>query len=193
MIKQNEIWKDIPGYVGLYQASSLGRIRSLPRNTTSGKVLSQYKNKNGYMYVSLCKNNVAKSTRVHVVVARAFYGDYDRRLQINHIDGEKDHNSIDNLEICTPGENTRHAYKTGLAKVNGIKVIDLDTLQVFESVTDAAKSVCGNKSDSVSRVCTGKRSHYRNHHFAYLSDYENGTIPEYKGKTKRKSSEGLWK
>lgn len=193
MIKQDEMWKDIPGYAGLYQASSFGRIRSLPRKTTSGRILKQYKNRSGYMYVSLCKNNKSKTTRVHVAIAKAFFGDYDKRLQVNHKDGKKDNNSINNLEICTPGENTRHAYNTGLAKVDGVKVIDLDTLQVFESVTDAAKSVNGHKAAMVSRVCMGTRSHYRNHHFAYLKDYKNGTIPKYSGSKKKKSSEALWK
>lgn len=94
----NEIWKDIPGYEGLYMASDKGRIRSCKRFTTSGKILSQHKNKrNGYMTVSLCKNNIKKTKRVHVLVMSAFQPvdkkvGYDHDYTIDHIDGNKENN-----------------------------------------------------------------------------------------------------
>lgn len=195
----DEIWKNVPGYEGLYMVSNLGRIKSCKRATTSGKVLKLYTStRNGYVYVSLCKDNKKKTKRVHILVMSAFCqrnkkDGYDRENTIDHKDGNKENNRLDNLEWCSQSENQKRAYILGINKKRGRKCIDLDTMQIFDSLIDAARSVGGNSSASVFKVCTGKRSNYKNHSFAFLDDYENETIPEYAGKYRRRSSETLWR
>lgn len=194
----NETWLPIVGYEGLYEVSDLGRVRSLPRATTKGRILKQHVSaRNGYCHVSLSKNNDKKTRRVHILVLQTFspvekrYG-YDKNYTIDHIDGDKTNNRLDNLEWCTQSENVKRAYALGIVGKPEKKVIDLDTGEVFDSVTKASLSVGGVKAGPVTRVCRGIRSQYRNHRFAYYDDHKNGTIPKYKGKVRRKSSESLW-
>lgn len=170
-----EIWKTIPGYEELYEASNLGRIRSLPRATTNGRVLKLYCNsKNGYMYVSLSKDNVQKSRRVHRLVMAAFNGLNDG-LQVNHLNGNKADNRIDNLEYCTQSENMKHAYIAGLEKPQTKKVICLNDGIIYNSVTECAKTYGGNKASQVTRVCNGKRKRFRGKRFMYYDDYLKGS------------------
>lgn len=183
------VWKPIPSTNGFYMAGSDGSIK---RTGPRGIVLKPYINKhNGYEYVSICIHNKKVTTRVHRLIAEAFYGD-PNGLQVNHKDGNKTNNAIDNLEYCTQSENMKHAFATGLEKRNGVKVIDLDTKEVFETLTDAAHAVGGHTGEMVNRVCRGKRSHYRNHRYAYYEDYLSGNIPKYTGRFRKKASESLW-
>lgn len=189
-----EVWKDIKGYEGAYQVSNKGRIKSLPRTTTNGGVMKLYVNTwNGYCYVGLHFKGNYKSYRVHRLVMNAFVGEMPDK-QINHINGIKTDNSLENLEYCTASENLLHAHAHGLVnKTWSKKVINLDTGTVFDSAFEAALSVGGHKANSVIRACKGARSHYRNAHFAYYDDYLTGNIPAFKGIRKKKSSECLWK
>jgi hypothetical protein len=192
---KGEVWKDIPHLEGFYQASNLGNIRSLPRATTKGCVLKQHVHKkNGYCYVSISKHGHIHTRRVHILVANAFLGENTERLQVNHIDGVKTNNAVSNLEYCTQSENMAHAYRTGLEIPKGLSVIDLDTLDVYASASEAARSISSkSRGEMVAKVCRGERSHYRNHRFAFYADYLYGCIPPFKGKNKRKASEALWR
>ena len=87
-----EIWKDIEGYEGLYQVSNLGRVRSLPRRTTKGKILKTFIDYAGYEIVTLCntnKKNPRCKFRAHRLVAQAFITNPNEFPQVNHIDGNK--------------------------------------------------------------------------------------------------------
>jgi len=88
---ETEEWKDIEGYEGLYQVSDLGRVRSLPRNTTSGKILKPGTDRKGYLYVILSKNGKAKSHTVHRLVALAFIpnDDPEHKTEVNHLNEKK--------------------------------------------------------------------------------------------------------
>ena len=117
-----ELWKDIDcGYLGLYQISNQGRVKSFIDNKGKRreKILKFYCNKKGYLNVTLCKNKIYKKKRIHQLVLLAFKGKSD--LQCNHINGIKSDNRLENLEYCTPSENTRHAYKLSLINRKGEK------------------------------------------------------------------------
>ena len=120
---ENEVWKDIPRYEGLYQASNLGRIRSCARTIIrknkikqqfKGKILSPEDNGNGYLRLILYKNKKKNSEYVHRLIASAFIENYYNCEQINHIDGNKQNNNINNLEWCTKSYNIKEAYRLGL-------------------------------------------------------------------------------
>ena len=139
-----EIWKDIVDYEGLYQVSSLGRVRSYyaknGRLSDKTKILSGKRDKEGYVEVSLCKNGIVTYMRVHRIVASTFLKG-DVTFQVNHIDGNKANNSVDNLEFVTPRENSIHAHSTGLHKgcVTKVKVVSKRGEILFDSITDASK------------------------------------------------------
>lgn len=112
----NEIYKEIRGYEGLYEVSNLGNVKSLPRLTTKGGVLSQENAKSKdaiYKRVTLCKNNVTKRFLVHRLVAAAFLPNPDNKPQVNHIDNDPTNNDVTNLEWSTGTENMQHSRKQG--------------------------------------------------------------------------------
>lgn len=106
-----EEWRDIQGYEGLYQVSNNGRVRSLARNSTKGKILCQAV-KRGYSHVCLSKDNKKKHFAVHRLVALAFIPNPSKKPEVNHIDGNRSNNNIANLEWVTRAENELHAYRT---------------------------------------------------------------------------------
>ena len=161
------MWKSVVGYEGLYEVNENGQIRSLPRNTTSGRILSLYTNgHNGYQYVCLCKDNKSISKRVHKIVMEAFEGKSD--LIINHINGAKDDNRLSNLEYCTQSENMLHAYRQGLVVNPGRKCKCLDDGKTFETLTECAQFYGGTKGYQIARVCNGERKHFKGRRFIYV-------------------------
>ena len=123
-----EIWKDIPTYDGIYQASTYGNIRSNDRETKQynngvyvntkyeGKVLKPRKNKCGYLYVNLYYNGSRKTFTVHKLIGYTFLNAplNDRYNVINHIDCNKVNNRLVNLELVTAKENIAHAIEHGM-------------------------------------------------------------------------------
>lgn len=110
-----EVWKDIPGYEGYYQASTEGRVRSLSRIRMDGaykpgKVLNKNRLRDGYEQVALCKDRKRDYEKVHRLVALTFIPNPDNKPQVNHKNGIKHDNRLENLEWVTPRENTMHAY-----------------------------------------------------------------------------------
>lgn len=109
MKNNKEIWKDVVGYEGLYQVSNLGRIKSgyKPIILQSGVC-------RGYLIVNLYKNKKGLSRKVHRLVAQAFIPNPENKPTVNHKDGNKQNNCVDNLEWATVKEQNIHANKTGL-------------------------------------------------------------------------------
>lgn len=122
-----EIWKDIPGYEGSYQASNLGRIKSLERTCYSTKkhnhkrlkketIRKQTVNKHGYNCVLLSVSLERKLITVHRLVILSFKENPSKKQTVNHIDGNKLNNHIENLEWATWSENSKHSFDIGLQK-----------------------------------------------------------------------------
>lgn len=95
-IKMEEIWKDVPGYEGIYIVSSFGRIRNL----VSGKFIKSSQKNDGYCRVCLSKNGCGKCINIHRLVAQVFIPNPDNLPQVNHRDEDKTNNVADNLEWC---------------------------------------------------------------------------------------------
>lgn len=112
-----EIWKDIPGYNGKYRVSNFGNVMSINYlNQGIDKLLSLKNHHSGYLIVRLCsgKKENQKNRSVHSLVAEAFIPNPYNKKCVNHIDGNKKNNRVDNLEWVTHRENTQHAIRTGL-------------------------------------------------------------------------------
>ena len=184
-----EVWKPIEGYEGLYEVSSLGNVRSLDRRVKGkdGKIIRHIgltlkpSSCRGYLHVILNKDGHFKACTVHRLVANAFIPNADNKPQINHIDGDKANNRVDNLEWVTQSENIRHSYETGLrgdanrlaSQVNMAKareeawkttrkpVLQLDmnseVVRMFCSENEAARET-GVPQANISKCLLGKRN-----------------------------------
>ncbi len=119
---EQEIWKDIVGYEGCYQVSDKGRVRSVDRIAHNrygtflrkGQIVKSYTGV--YECITLCVDGVKYLTGVHRVMARAFIPNPENKPQVNHINGIKTDNRLDNFEWVDRAENQEHAYSIGLQK-----------------------------------------------------------------------------
>lgn len=177
-----EQWQDIPGYEGLYQVSTLGRIKS------NRSIKSLHIDKGGYLTVWLCKDSIQKNYKAHRLVALAFIPNPENKATVNHIDGNKQNNCVENLEWATHSENINHANRTGLrtvtdaqreaARITGKKTCDKNRLRKavfctkdgfkheFESAHDGARFVVGDASPII-RCCKGKKKTYKGYEWGY--------------------------
>lgn len=168
-----EIWKPIKGFDD-YEVSNFGNVRSYKRKNVY--LLKKHINQKGYHRVRLAKDNEGKMYFLHRIVAHNFIGDIEN-LEINHKDGNKQNNNVDNLEIVTKSENTKHAYETGLRKRPNKKVLMLEpeslkVIREFESILSAAEFVGVNYA-GVSKVCSGKRKLAGGYSWRLKEDYFN--------------------
>ena len=188
----NEIWKDIKGFEGRYQVSTLGRIKSLPRkvNNHTGelmikeKILKQRHDFKGYLRIDLRDNDGKRRyLGVHRLVAETFIPNLDNKPQVNHIDGIKDHNEVSNLEWVTNGENQLHAFRIGLNYVSGKsgkpkrRVIQKDissdkVLNVYSSISEAAKAVGCKNPSNIGGCC--RNAYGRKSICGYKWEFERG-------------------
>lgn len=178
----SEEWKDIDGYKG-YMVSNLGNIISKEkvwvtgRGTCRHKYQSQMKKveRNGYLYVGFCLNGKSKSLLIHRLVAKAFIPNPQNFPVVNHINGIKGDNRVENLEWLTPGENQKHAFRIGLKKAtDSSKPIYQFSLngefirewKNFKEVTDSL----GYDRSALIRVCKQRQKSSYGYTWKYKKD-----------------------
>lgn len=168
-----EIWKDIENYEGLYQVSNLGKIKSLEHDRKADKGSYTQKSRimksfivRGYYQVRLYKDRKYKNFSIHRLVAQAFIPNLENKAQVNHINGIKTDNRMENLEWCTQSENMIHAYKTGLQKpiLGGKNVLAKAVAQYdktgklikeYQSTMEAERET-GISHSNISSCCSNK-------------------------------------
>lgn len=174
-----EEWRDIKGYEGLYQVSNMGNVRSVTHTTVhrdgkvvryEGKMLTPHNGDRGYKFVNLSKNGIVNLANVHRLVAETFLPKDDGKNVVNHKDGNKHNNTVENLEWVTYSENSKHAVRNGLldmepfiaagstARKKKIAQIDASgkTIKVFDSAAEAARQL-GLSKGNISSCANGVR------------------------------------
>lgn len=169
-----ERWKWIPGFEGLYQASTWGRIRSVDRwvigrdgrrHFSKGHILQPKRNRGGYLRVDLWRNGKKHHFFVHRLVAMAWLNNPENKPQVNHRNEQKDMNFVENLSYCSAKENV--TWGTGIkrraaSQSKPVEAIDPKTGQVvkeFASGIEAERN--GFKHGAISQCCRGKRRRHR--------------------------------
>ena len=159
---KEEIWKQVVGYEGLYEVSSLGRVRSLNYGRTGNvMLLKQRKDKYGYLTVGLYKIGKKKLLKVHRLVCEAFLSNLDKLPVVNHKNCIRYDNRVENLEWCTVKYNAH--YSRGWEKSS--EVTSKPVLQYtksgqfvaeYQSLKEAERKT-GIRSSHISGCCLGKK------------------------------------
>jgi hypothetical protein len=195
-----EIWKDINGYEGYYQVSNQGNIRSLDRfdgvHDRQGTIIKPTLKQNGYLQVGLRKHRARKWFGVHRLVAIHFIENPDNKPQVNHIDGNKLNNTVENLEWVTGKENQNHAARLGLRDStpkgknhcnygkfgensrSAKPVIRLDP-KTGEMKLYKAKVLAKNEGfdvTSISKCCHGKLKTHKGYEWYFAKDFDKEIV-----------------
>ena len=171
-----EIWKDLTGYIGIYQVSNNGRIKSLSRKIArkngqiaivKEKILKPKKDRYGYFFIVLSNNNIRKTILVHRLVAAAFIPNPDNLPEIDHIDGDRINNRVNNLRWCTRKQNANNPISIERYRKAGIIQKPYKQLQIpvqqlkdgfligsYSSIREAERTT-GIAHTSISRVIRG--------------------------------------
>lgn len=196
----NELWRPVVGYETYYVVSNYGRVRSLPRYVNfihgtvrklKGKVLKPMTDANGYQYVMLAYNGTQKSKFIHRLVGEAYLDKPDPSCEINHIDGDKRNNAVDNLEWVSHKHNIQHSFDAELhkkysseymrkigrvgSKISAAKssiavLCESDGLAFVSQ--NAADRYYGYHAGSVCEAIKHKNGAFKNKQFRILSDKE---------------------
>jgi hypothetical protein len=188
-----EIWKDVVDYEGLYKISNFGQVKSCDRiyvypngkkKKYKGKIkkiceTGKRKNSNqGYLCTRLTnQNNKDKCELIHVLVARAFIQNPENKPTVNHKDGNKHNNNLENLEWATYSENNKHAYDNNLKSDNKIliRLKDDKINNIYISVSDAERKT-GIRRKTIRDFINQKREDYYGYKWIYFEEDKYGVI-----------------
>lgn len=182
MSKLVEEWRDVKGYEGLYQVSDWGNVRSLNYNHTSTiKNLTLVNGKNGYLIVCLHKGAIQKQGKVHRLVAEAFIPNPQSKPTVDHINGDKQDNRVENLRWTTNSENNnnpntmvnmrgiqngRQLNRKDCSKVVYQYTLDGRLINTYPSASEAARQL-GCHFDTIAKACRGVRNKAFNYKWSY--------------------------
>ena len=161
-----ETWKNIKGYEGLYQVSSMGRVKSLERKDCLGRIVKERFlkpciDRYGYLFVNLCAGGKKRTFFVHRLVCQAFHENPDNKPQVNHLNEDKTDNRVCNLEWATAKENLNHGthnermVKT-LSKPICQYTLDEKIVKTWASLTEVQRQT-GFSQGNISEVANGNR------------------------------------
>lgn len=169
MENQNEVWKSITGYEGQYEISNLGRVKSVkrevPKRAGFRKIAESIKNirtnKYGYCDILLCSNNKKLHYTIHRLVAQAFIPNPENKKTVNHKNGIRTDNRIENLEWSTAKENIDHKFQ--ILKSDGNRCqpviqlsVDGQIISTFKSAVHAQKET-NISSHGINKCTRGER------------------------------------
>jgi len=182
---ENEIWKSVKDYEGLYEVSNMGRIKTLSRTYYGGvcpvKIAERLRkltvSTKGYLTLLLTKDKKSIGVKAHRIVASHFIPNPENKPQVNHKNGIKTDNRVENLEWATNKENCVHAWKelkreAFLQPTRGLnpnaRKVKCDTLDIsFDCGMDAAE-VLGVSGTAISSICRGLRTQTKGLTFRYI-------------------------
>lgn len=179
-----EQWRPVRGYEDLYEVSDAGRVRSLDRlqsclsrwgepcvRRIKGRVLRQNDNGSGYLMVHVSVGGCRESKLVHRLIAEAFLPSRPDRDFVNHIDGDKSNNSVENLEWCTRSENMQHAHDNALLDKYSVPVIGrclrtgVETYYEKQIDAEIKLSGTGRPSSAINHCLVGKKKTAYGHYW----------------------------
>ena len=177
-MKNNEIWKDIDEYEGIYQVSNLGRIKSLARITIqkhllNEKILVPCDNGNGYLYINLYKNQKPKRLAIHRLVAKAFIENKNNYNVVNHKDSNTYNNQANNLEWCNQSYNLKYEYihnNRKLPKTTKVEqLIDNKVINTYISQHEASRQT-GIAQSNIFSCLSGKQKTAGGYQWRYVNE-----------------------
>jgi hypothetical protein len=190
-----EIWKTIPNFEN-YEVSNIGNVKRKEglsvnkRNKVSETILNKRYDKDGYLRVNIRDGYTRKTKSIHRLVCNAFIPNPENKLQINHKNGIKDDNRVENLEWCTNSENMKHTFEklnnkiwSSLSGTENEKVLVkekikkslscrevecIETGEIFYSASEAGR-VKNLSSSIIYKCCSGKTSNYNGFHWRFTN------------------------